>query len=254
DCHLFGKLSSRLSLSLELYRLRSLPIVWHLLNWKSYRDNSRNSRIKGEEQELAFQTLKDKLCNAPVLALLDGPEDFVVYCDAFGLGLGCMLMRRELFSDYDYKIRYHPGKANMVADALSRKKKVKPKRVSAMNMTLQSSIKDRILTAQKEDVYKSERLQKGLVEMIEQRSDRTLYYLDQIWVPLKGDVMTLIIDEAYKSKYSVPPGTDKTYYHLRDKYWWLGIKKDISMYVSKCLCDTPKLGRSGNTSPGRVTS
>ncbi|GJU20648.1 putative reverse transcriptase domain-containing protein [Tanacetum coccineum] len=46
----------------------------------------------GEEQELAFQTLKDKLCNAPVLALLDGPEDFVVYCDASGLGLGCVLM------------------------------------------------------------------------------------------------------------------------------------------------------------------
>ncbi|GJZ99058.1 putative reverse transcriptase domain-containing protein [Tanacetum coccineum] len=48
----------------------------------------------GEEQENAFQTLKDKLCNAPVLALLDGPKDFVVYCDASGLGLGCVLMQR----------------------------------------------------------------------------------------------------------------------------------------------------------------
>ncbi|GJR94396.1 putative reverse transcriptase domain-containing protein [Tanacetum coccineum] len=48
----------------------------------------------GEEQELAFQTLKDKLCNAPVLALLDGPEDFVVYCDVSGIGLGCVLMQR----------------------------------------------------------------------------------------------------------------------------------------------------------------
>ncbi|GJX53713.1 putative reverse transcriptase domain-containing protein [Tanacetum coccineum] len=48
----------------------------------------------GEEQENAFQTLNDKLCNAPVLALLDGPEDFVVYCDASGLGLGCVLMQR----------------------------------------------------------------------------------------------------------------------------------------------------------------
>ncbi|GJX99292.1 reverse transcriptase domain-containing protein [Tanacetum coccineum] len=88
----------------------------------------------GEEQERAFQTLKDKLCNAPVLALLDGPEDFVVYCDASGLGLGCVLMPRgkrrwiELFSDYDCEIRYHPSKANVVADALSRKERVKPKR------------------------------------------------------------------------------------------------------------------------------
>ncbi|GKF06726.1 putative reverse transcriptase domain-containing protein [Tanacetum coccineum] len=48
----------------------------------------------GKEQELAFQTLKDKLCNAPVLALPDGPKDFVVYCDASGIGLGCVLMQR----------------------------------------------------------------------------------------------------------------------------------------------------------------
>ncbi|GKD11934.1 hypothetical protein Tco_1196341 [Tanacetum coccineum] len=56
----------------------------------------------------------------------------------------------ELFSDYDCEIRYHPGKANVVAGALSRKERVKPKRVRAMNMTLQSSIKYRILAAQKE--------------------------------------------------------------------------------------------------------
>nr|GEX85496.1 hypothetical protein [Tanacetum cinerariifolium] len=104
----------------------------------------------GDEQEYVFQTLKDKLCNAPVLALSDRPKDFVVYCDASGLGLGCVLMQRELFSDYDCEIRYHPGKANVVADAMSRKERVKPKRVRSMNMTLQSSIKDKILAAQKE--------------------------------------------------------------------------------------------------------
>ncbi|GJT32841.1 putative reverse transcriptase domain-containing protein [Tanacetum coccineum] len=195
----------------------------------------------GEEQELAFQTLKDKLCNAPVLALLDGPEDFVVYCDASGIRLGCVLMQRgkrrwiELFSDYDCEIRYHPAKANVVADTLSRKERVKPKRVRAMNMILQSSIKDRILTAQKEAVDESVRLQKGLDEMIEQRSDGTLYYLDRIWVPLKGDLRTLIMDEAYKSKYFVHPRAYKMYYDLRDRYWWPGIKKDIAEYVSKCL-------------------
>ncbi|GJU22584.1 putative reverse transcriptase domain-containing protein [Tanacetum coccineum] len=121
----------------------------------------------GEEQELAFQTLKDKLCNALVLALPNGPEDFIVYCDASRIGL-------ELFSDYDCEIRYHPDKANVVADALSRKERVKPNRVRAMNMILQSSIKDRILAAQKEAVDKSAGLQKGLDKMIEQRSDGTL--------------------------------------------------------------------------------
>ncbi|GJR07094.1 putative reverse transcriptase domain-containing protein [Tanacetum coccineum] len=234
----------------------------------------------GEEQELAFQTLKDKLCNAPVLALPDGLEDFVLKIyetnyTTHDLELGAVVfalkiwihylygtksviytdhkslqhifsqkelnMRQrcwiELFSDYDCEIRYHPGKANVVADALSRKERVNPKRVRAMNMILQSRIKDKILatSAQKEAVDEFAVLQKGLDEMIEQRSDGTLYYLDRIWVPLKGEVRTLIMDEAHKSKYSVHPGADKMYYDLRDRYWWPGMKKDIAEYVSKCL-------------------
>ncbi|GJT30575.1 putative reverse transcriptase domain-containing protein [Tanacetum coccineum] len=106
----------------------------------------------------------------------------------------------ELFSDYDCEIRYHLGKANVVVDALSRKERVNPKRVRAMNMILQSSIKDRILTAHKEVVNES------------------------------GDVRTLIMDEAHNSKYSVHPGADKMYYDLRDRYWWPRMKKDIAEY------------------------
>ncbi|GJU43295.1 reverse transcriptase domain-containing protein [Tanacetum coccineum] len=251
-------------------------------NWKAPRTPTEDFFISGEEQGIAFQTLKDKLCNAPVLALPDGSEDFVVYCDASWIGLGCVLMHRELgavvfalkiwrhylygtksviytdhkslqhifsqkelnmrqrrwielFSDYDCEIRYHPGKKNVVVDALSRKKRVKPKRVRAMNMILQSSIKDRILMAQKEVVDEIVGLQKVLDEMIELRNDGVLYYLDRIWVPLKGDVRTLIMDEAHKSKYSVHPGADKMYYDLRDRYWWPGMKKDIAEYVSRCL-------------------
>ncbi|GJR01628.1 putative reverse transcriptase domain-containing protein [Tanacetum coccineum] len=141
----------------------------------------------------------------------------------------------KLFSDYDCEICYHPGKANMVADALSRKERVKPKRVRDINMILQSSIKDRILAAQKEAVDEFSVLQKGLDKMIEQGSDGTLYYLDRIWVLLKGEVRTLIMDEAHKLKYSVHPRADKMYYDLRDRCWWPGMKKDIAEYVSKCL-------------------
>nr|GEU54155.1 hypothetical protein [Tanacetum cinerariifolium] len=159
----------------------------------------------GDEQELTFQTLKDKLCNAPVLALLDGPKDFVEYYDASGIGLGYMLMQKEFFSDYDCGIQYHPGKANVVADALSREER-------------------------RDAVDEFAGLQKGLDEMIEQRNDGTLYYLDRIWVPLKGDIRTLIMDKAYKSKYSIYLGVDKMYYDLRDRYWWPRMKKDIVEY------------------------
>nr|GEY40965.1 putative reverse transcriptase domain-containing protein [Tanacetum cinerariifolium] len=122
-----------------------------------------------EDQESAFQLLKQKLCEAPILALQKGNNDFVVQCDASHLGLGAVLMQREKFivyasrqlkpheknyithdlelgaveelnmrqrrwlellADYDCEIRYHPGKANVVADALSRKEQIKPLRVS----------------------------------------------------------------------------------------------------------------------------
>ncbi|GKD21954.1 putative reverse transcriptase domain-containing protein, partial [Tanacetum coccineum] len=118
---------------------------------------------EGAEQEEAFQTLKDNLCNAPILSLPDGIEDFVVYYDVLNQGLGCVLMQRakkelnmrqrrwiELFSNNECEIHYHPGKANVVADALCRKKRVKPIHVRAMAMTIQSGVKRMILAAQSE--------------------------------------------------------------------------------------------------------
>ncbi|GKA02494.1 hypothetical protein Tco_0675159 [Tanacetum coccineum] len=81
----------------------------------------------------------------------------------------------ERFSDYDCEIRYHPGKANVVADALSRKERIKPKRVRAMNMTIQSSIKDKILAAQNEAsevVGALAEMLRGLDEQMERRPTR----------------------------------------------------------------------------------
>ncbi|GJZ10766.1 hypothetical protein Tco_0545525 [Tanacetum coccineum] len=81
-----------------------------------------------------------------------------------------------------------------------------------MNMTIQSSIKDKILAAQNEAsevVNAQAEMLRGLDEQMEHRSYEALYYLDRIWVPLTGDVRTLIMDEAHKSKYLVHPGADK---------------------------------------------
>nr|GEW16495.1 putative reverse transcriptase domain-containing protein [Tanacetum cinerariifolium] len=97
--------------------------------------------------------MKEKLCNAPVLALPDGPNDFVIYYDASNQGFGCVLMQQgkiELLSDYECDLKYHPRKANVVADALSWKERLKPRRVRAMSMTIHSGLKTKILEAQRE--------------------------------------------------------------------------------------------------------
>ncbi|GJR50511.1 hypothetical protein Tco_1401032 [Tanacetum coccineum] len=70
-------------------------------------------------------------------------------------------------------------------------------------------------------------MQRGMDELMERRSNGALYYLDKIWVPLKGDVRTLIMDEAHKTKYSVHPGADKMYYALRDR---LNIRGHLDYY------------------------
>ncbi|GKB87386.1 reverse transcriptase domain-containing protein [Tanacetum coccineum] len=126
-------------------------------NWASPTTPTEKNKkyIWGENQESAFQLLKQKLCEAPILALPEGNDDFVVYCDASHQGLGAVLMQREkctvftdhkslqhildqkelnmrqrrwleLLADYDCEIRYHPGKANVVANALTRKEQIKP--------------------------------------------------------------------------------------------------------------------------------
>ncbi|GJY41958.1 putative reverse transcriptase domain-containing protein [Tanacetum coccineum] len=136
-----------LRMVLELLKKEKFKIE-AVKNWKAPTTPSEIRSFLGLAEE-AFQTLKTNLCDAPILSLPDGVEDFVVYCDASNQGLGCVLMQRnkkelnmrqrrwiELFSDYECEIRYHPGKANVVADALCRKERVKPKRVRAMAMTI----------------------------------------------------------------------------------------------------------------------
>ncbi|GKB90017.1 putative reverse transcriptase domain-containing protein, partial [Tanacetum coccineum] len=116
----------------------------------------------GREQEEAFQTLKDNLCNAPILSLLDGPEDFVVYCDASNQGLGCVLMQRGKFE------------------------------VKRMILAAQSE-------AFKEENVPAERLH-GLDHQMKRKEDESLYFMDRIWVLLVGCVRTIIMDESHKTR------------------------------------------------------
>ncbi|GJU49611.1 putative reverse transcriptase domain-containing protein [Tanacetum coccineum] len=139
----------------------------------------------------------------------------------------------ELLSDYDCEIRYHPGKANVVADALSRKERIKPLRVRALVMTISLNLPVQILEAQvearKEENYGTEDLC-GMIKKLEPRADGTLCLNGRSWIPCFGDLRELIMHESHKSKYSVHPGSDKMYQDLKKLYWWPNMKAEIATY------------------------
>nr|GEU43918.1 reverse transcriptase domain-containing protein [Tanacetum cinerariifolium] len=223
----------------------------------------------GEKEENTFKLIKQKLYSAPILALPKGSEDFVVYYDASHKGLGVVLMQREkviayasrklkelnmrqrrwleLLSDYDCGIRYHPRKANVVADTLSRKERIKPLRVRALVMTIGLDLPKQILEAQIK-ALKPENLEKedvgGMIrkdipkEKLEPCADGTLCLNGRSWLPCYGNLRSVIMHESHKSKYSIHLGFDKMYQDMKKLYLWPNMKANIATNVSKCLTCT----------------
>nr|GEY26628.1 putative reverse transcriptase domain-containing protein [Tanacetum cinerariifolium] len=239
------------------YRLSPSEIQELLNQLQELVDREKARSISRVKTKRRFQLLNQKLCEASILALPEGNDDFVVYCDASHQGLGAVLMQREkviayasrqlkpheenytahdlklgavvfalkiwrhylygtkctvftdhkslqhilgykelnmrqrrwleLLADYDCEIRYHPGKANVVADALSRKERIKPIRVRSLVMTIHPKLPSQILEAQtiKEENIKAKNL-RGTDKAFEVRHDGTRCIKNQSWLPLFG--------------------------------------------------------------------
>nr|GEX22526.1 putative reverse transcriptase domain-containing protein [Tanacetum cinerariifolium] len=133
----------------------------------------------------------------------------------------------ELLSDYDCKIRYHLGKANVVADALSQKETIKP---------LQENYGTKDLC--------------GMIKKLDPRADKTLCLRNKSWIPYYGDLRALIMHESHKSKYSIHLGLVKMHHDLKKLYWWPNMKAEIATYVSKYLtCAKAEVGDAKLTGP-----
>ncbi|GJY83353.1 putative reverse transcriptase domain-containing protein [Tanacetum coccineum] len=253
----------------------SIPIIASVKLPSTTGIKKNRKYIWGKDQETAFQLLKQKLCEAPILELPEGNDDFVVYCDALLQGLGAVLMQREkviayasrqlkpheenytthdlelgavvfalkiwrhylyeLLADYDCEIRYHPGNSNVVADALIR---IKPLRVRSLVMIIHPKLPSQILEAQTEAI-KEENIKaenlQGMDKAFKVRPDGTRCIKNQSWLPLFGNLRDLIMHESHKSKYFIHPGSDKMYQDLKKLYWWPNMKAIIAEYVGKCL-------------------
>ncbi|KAI3825313.1 hypothetical protein L1987_06795 [Smallanthus sonchifolius] len=256
----------------------------------------------GPTQNNAFEELKTRLTQAPVLTLPKGNEDLVVYSDASSQGLGCVLMQRgkviayasrqlkihevnnpthdlelaavvfafkiwrhylyevkctiysdhkslkyffeqkelnmrqrmwlELLKEYDCEILYHLGKANVVADALSRKEESEPIRIKACQMIITPDLMSEISKAQDEALLerniKWERIV-GQQGNLDENAYGVRTRFGRMWIPKVGELRAKILDEAHN------PGINKMYQDLKKEYWWPDMKNDVTEYVNKCL-------------------
>ena len=281
----------------------------------------------------SFEELKGRLTSAPVLALPNGRDEFVVYSDTSRQGLGCVLMQNDrviayasrqlkkheenypthdlelvavvfalkiwrhylygvpcriftdhkslqyiftqkelnlrqrrwlkLIKDYDCTIEYHPGKANVVADALSRRPESSLSHMRSGYLPLLVDLRalgvilevedsgallatfhvrpllvDQILVGQSQDpqmIKLKEEIEKGKKAEFQIRDDGLIVKGRRMCVPEYGELKRYIMEEAHSFAYAMHLSSTKMYKTLKEHYWWNGMKKEIASFVSRCL-------------------
>jgi len=175
----------------------------------------------------------------------------------------------EFIKDYDFSLQYHPGKANVVADALSRKRahlsavSVKGlellEKFRDLDLNLDSStgmiycgminvnngLMNEIRVLQETDQVIQEKrkmIESGKESEFKVGLDNIVRCKERICVPDNAELRKTILDESHKSKLSTHPGATKMYQDLKQKFWWPGMKKQVAEYVASCLtCQKAKV-------------
>ncbi|KAL8089097.1 hypothetical protein AgCh_038752 [Apium graveolens] len=214
---------------------------------------------------------EEKISDTPRVSVPDGKADFVIYCDASYKGLGCVFMQHdkkelnirqrrwlELIKDYDCEILYHPGRANVVADDLSRRERLKMITSSEelmrefekmeigvkvtgddteklFEIAMQPELLEKIRLFQERMMSEGRKSMTGDEINTEKDDKGIMRYSNRIWVPNVQELKDEILAESHCSRYSIHPGSTKMYRDLKEYYWWPNMKRDVAEWVSKCL-------------------
>src|SRR6266498_4057117 len=165
----------------------------------------------------------------------------------------------ELIKDYNLEVHYQPGKANVIADALSRKSHCNCHIVESpvatlcaeiegmnlgilaqgtvSNLELVPTLREQIIAAQSKDegiAHIKRRLKDGEDLCFKQDQDGVIWFKDRLVVPKNPEIRKRILDEAHLSRFSIHPESSKMYQDLKQRFWWTRMKREIARYIAEC--------------------